>query len=154
METFVTQYMYFVCIKIGFITFTRKYVLRDVCCMKEPWSDTSGQLTWGYRGSNCNGCLQGNMCLKNHMLFYDYIYPQKWHNWPRNYTIDSFTIIISTIRLPQERHWSKKVYCKWYCWKMKHFLHGIFTFWKFGNIGKDLDGTKSIPKRLIAQKKM
>lgn len=42
------QYMYFVCIKIGFITFTRKYVLRDVCCMKEPWSDTSGQLTWGY----------------------------------------------------------------------------------------------------------
>lgn len=70
------------------------------------------------------------MCLKNHMLFYDYIYPQKWHNWPRNYTIDSFTIIISTTRLPQERHWSKKVYCKWYCWKMKHFLHGIFYILK------------------------
>lgn len=94
------------------------------------------------------------MCLKNHMLFYDYIYPQKWHNWPRNYTIDSFTIIISTTHLPQERHWSKKVYCKWYCWKMKHFLHGIFTFWKFGNIlARILMAQNQFPKDLLPRKK-
>lgn len=93
------------------------------------------------------------MCLKNHMLFYDYIYPQKWHNWPRNYTIDSFTIIISTTRLPQERHWSKRftandIAGKWSISSMV-FLHSE----NLGTLARILMAQNQFPKDLLPRKK-